>query len=131
MSNDKVIDLAMPEEQDLLTGVLREGARQLLDQAIKAEVAELLSHYQEEKTRCGQQRVVRNGYQPEREILTGIGKVAVKVPKVRSREGQPVSFQSSLVPPYIRKTATLEAAIPWLYLKGTPPVKCRAHWKRW
>jgi putative transposase len=118
MSNDKVIDLAMPEEQDLLTGVLREGARQLLDQAIKAEVAELLSHYQEEKTHCGQQRVVRNGYHPEREILTGIGKVAVKVPKVRSREGQPVSFQSSLVPPYIRKTATLEAAIPWLYLKG-------------
>ena len=62
--------------------------------------------------------MVRNGYQPEREILTGIGKVAVQVPKVRSRQGEPVSFRSALVPPYIRKTATMEAAIPWLYLKG-------------
>ncbi len=118
MDNDNVIDLAMPEEKDTLTAVLREGARRLLDQAIKAEVEELLSGYQDEETEIGHRRVVRNGYQPEREILTGIGKVAVKVPKVRSRQGEPVSFRSALVPPYIRKTATMEAAIPWLYLKG-------------
>ena len=77
-----------------------------------------MSGYQDEETEIGHQRVVRNGYQPEREILTGIGKVAVKVPKVRSRQGEPVSFRSALAPPYIRKTATMEAAIPWLYLKG-------------
>jgi len=62
--------------------------------------------------------VVRNGHQPEREIQTGIGPVAVQVPKVRSRTGAPVSFHSALVPPYVRKTASLEAALPWLYLKG-------------
>ena len=118
MDNDNVIDLAMPGEKDTLTAVLREGARRLLDQAIKAEVEELLSGYQDEETEIGHRRVVRNGYQPEREILTGIGKVAVQVPKVRSRQGEPVSFRSALVPPYIRKTATMEAAIPWLYLKG-------------
>jgi transposase-like protein len=62
--------------------------------------------------------VVRNGYQPAREIQTGIGPVTVQVPKVRSRDGEAVSFQSALVPPYVRKTASLEAALPWLYLKG-------------
>ena len=99
MTNNNVLDLALPEEKDLLAPVLREGARQRLDQAIRAEVAELLSQYEQEKTSGGHQRVVRNGYQPKRELLTGIGKIAVQVPKVRSREGEAVSFQSSLVPP--------------------------------
>jgi transposase-like protein len=62
--------------------------------------------------------VVRNGHLPERELQTGLGPVTVKVPKVRSKSGEPVSFQSALVPPYVRKTKSLEAAIPWLYLKG-------------
>jgi transposase-like protein len=62
--------------------------------------------------------VVRNGYQPQREIQTGIGPVTVQVPKVRSSDGKPVSFHSALVPPYVRKSASLEAALPWLYLKG-------------
>jgi transposase-like protein len=61
---------------------------------------------------------VRHGYQPQREIQTGIGPVTVQVPKVRSRDGKPVSFHSALVPPYVRKSASLEAALPWLYLKG-------------
>ncbi len=63
--------------------------------------------------------VVRNGHHPGREIQTGIGPLTVQVPKVRSRRGEPVTaFRSALVPPYVRKTASLEAAIPWLYLKG-------------
>jgi len=62
--------------------------------------------------------VVRNGYLPEREILTGVGAVPVKVPKVRSRREEPVVFRSSLVPPYVRKARRVEAALPWLYLKG-------------
>ena len=66
----------------------------------------------------GRTAVVRNGYQPARDIQTGIGPVTVKVPKIRSRDGKPVSFHSALVPPYVRKTASLEAALPWLYLKG-------------
>ncbi len=83
MANNNVLDLALPEEKDLLAPVLREGARQLLDQAIRAEVAELLSRYEQEKTPGGHQRVVRNGYQPKRDLLTGIGKITVRVPKVR------------------------------------------------
>lgn len=118
MANDTVIDLASPEVIDPLTELLRNGARKLIAEAVQAELAEALQQYVDQKTEDGRQRVVRNGYQPEREILTGVGKVSVKVPKIRSREGEPVSFQSSMVPPYIRKTATLEAAIPWLYLKG-------------
>ena len=119
MANDTVIDLASPEGSiSPLTELLRTGARKLIAEAVQAELEETLQQYADEKTGDGRQRVVRNGYQPEREILTGVGPVKVKVPKVRSREGESVSFQSSLVPPYIRKAATLEAAIPWLYLKG-------------
>jgi transposase-like protein len=62
--------------------------------------------------------VVRNGYLPERELQTGLGPVTVKIPKVRARTGVPVTFRSALVPPYVRKTRSLEAALPWLYLKG-------------
>ena len=53
--------------------------------------------------------MVRNGYHPQREVQTGIGSVTVQIPKVRSRDGVPVAFRSALVPPYVRKTATLEA----------------------
>ncbi|GJL56391.1 MAG: hypothetical protein NPIRA02_35230 [Nitrospirales bacterium] len=100
---------------DTLTEVLRVGARKLLTQALEAEVAELLEMYAEERDEPGRAVVVRNGHQPEREIQTRIGPVTVQVPKVRSRQGKPVSFRSTLVPPYVRKTASLEAAIPWLY----------------
>ena len=62
--------------------------------------------------------MVRNGHHPERAVQTGIGPVTVKVPKVRSKTGKPVTFHSALVPPYVRKAKSLEAALPWLYLKG-------------
>ena len=62
--------------------------------------------------------VVRNGYLPSRELQTGLGPVTVKIPKVRAKTGEVVTFRSALVPPYVRKTKTLEAALPWLYLKG-------------
>lgn len=58
---------------------------------------------------------MHDGYQPEREIQTGVGPVKVKVPKVRAKDGEPVTFRSALVPPYARKARTLEAALPWLY----------------
>ena len=66
----------------------------------------------------GYAAVVCNGYQPEHELQTGIGPVTVRIPKVRSRSGEPVTFHSALAPPYVRKTRSLEAALPWLYLKG-------------
>ena len=103
---------------DPLTELLKEGARKLLAQAVESEVQDLLAQHQDCRTACGHAGVVRNGYLPERELQTGLGPIRVKIPKVRSKTGAPVSFQSVLVPPYIRKTPSLEAAVPWLYLKG-------------
>ena len=118
MKNNTVIDLDNPEGIDPLTELLRSGARKLIAEAIQAELDEQLVKFEDQITADGRQRVVRSGYHPEREIVTGVGKVSVAVPKIRSREGEPESFQSMVVPPYIRRTATLDAAIPWLYLKG-------------
>lgn len=119
MTKHSVISFKNPEMiEDPLTDLLRSGARQLIHQYIEAELQELLEHCQSRLTDDGKPAVVRNGYQPERPIQTGIGPVTVRIPKVRSRDGQPVTFHSALVPPYVRKTRSLEAAIPWLYLKG-------------
>ncbi|MGB1092580.1 MAG: IS256 family transposase [Oceanobacter sp.] len=103
---------------DALTELLRDGARDLIQQAVEAELSEFMQQFSGRTLSDGRVAVVRNGHLPEREIQTGIGPVTVKIPKVRAKDGQPVSFQSALVPPYVRKTASLEAAIPWLYLKG-------------
>jgi hypothetical protein len=73
---------------DPLTEVLRDGARALLAQAVEAEVATLLSRYTDERTNDGRQRLVRHGHLPEREIMTGIGRVAVRCPRVRDRVGE-------------------------------------------
>jgi len=104
--------------EDPLTELLRSGAHRLLQQAVEAEVAELLARYAGERDAAGHAGVVRNGHLPAREILTRIGPVPVQVPKVRSRTGEPVVFRSALVPPYVRKAKSVEAALPWLYLKG-------------
>jgi putative transposase len=98
---------------DPLTEVLRQGARDLLQKAIEA----IIGQYQELKDEQGRQRVVRNGHLPERTIQTGIGAVAVKAPRVRDRAGE-MKFHSSILPPYLRRTRSLEELLPWLYLKG-------------
>ena len=103
---------------DPLTELLRKGARDLIGHAVELELAELLAQYSDCRTSEGKAAVVRNGYHPQRELQTGIGPVTVRIPKVRSKSGEPVTFRSALVPPYVRKTASLEAALPWLYLKG-------------
>ena len=92
--------------------------RRLIEAAVAAEFEEFLTGFAEERLPDGRQRVVRNGHLPRREILTGIGAVEVKVPKLRSRSGSSVPFRSSLVPPYVRRSASLDAAVPWLYLHG-------------
>ena len=102
---------------DPLTEVLRRGARKLLQEAIEAEAAEMIGQYQELKDEQGRQRVVGNGHLPERTIQTGIGEVAVKAPRVRDRAGE-LKFSSSILPPYLRRTRSLEELLPWLYLKG-------------
>jgi transposase-like protein len=106
------------ERTDWLTELMRSSARELIAAALNTEVNELVASYAEQRDEQARAVVVRNGHHPARDIQTGIGPVTVQVPKVRSRQGQPVTFRSALVPPYVRKTARLEAAIPWLYLKG-------------
>lgn len=119
MADDSVVRFQAPETiGDPLTELLRSGARQLLQQAIEAEVAQLLADYAGRQDEQGRAALVRNGYLPEREVLTGVGTVTVKVPKVRSRTEEAVVFRSSLVPPYVRRAKTLDAVLPWLYLKG-------------
>ena len=86
---------------------LKKGAQQLLAQAIEAELAILLGKYENE-TINGLKRVVRNGYQPERNIQTGLGDIEVKVPKVRDRKNEGIKFNSSLVPPYLKRTKNIE-----------------------
>ena len=119
MSKNNVVELSgRATSRDELTELIRDGARNLISEALESEVSELLASLSGRRDASGRAAVVRNGYQPERDIQTGIGPVTVKVPKVRSRDGEPVSFRSALVPPYVRKSASLEAALPWLYLKG-------------
>jgi putative transposase len=120
MNENNVIELKDPARAnfDPLTALLREGAQKLIHQAVEAELQDCLALYTERKAENGHAGVVRSGYLPERLIQTGVGPVTVKIPKIRSKDGNPVTFQSALVPPYVRKTQSLEAAIPWLYLKG-------------
>ena len=121
MDHDNVLQLTSPGfVDDPLTEVLRKGARQLLEQAINAEVAELLEQYLHLKDDQGRARLVRNGFLPEREVQTGIGSVAVKVPRVRDRggAGERIRFSSSVLPKYLRRSKSVEELIPWLYLKG-------------
>ncbi len=119
MSKNNVIELVGREAgHDPLTELLRAGAQRLIQQAVETELLELLGEHSERRTEDGKAGVVRNGYLPERKLQTGIGPVTVQIPKVRARTGEPVTFRSALVPPYVRKTGTLEAALPWLYLKG-------------
>ena len=119
MSKNNVVKLTGRDTiTDPLTELLRTGAEQLIYQAVEAELLELLAEHSERRTEDGNAGVVRNGHLPERELQTGLGPVTVQIPKVRAKTGEPVTFHSALVPPYVRKTKSLEAALPWLYLKG-------------
>ena len=119
MNQDKEVELAGQDTiTDPLTQLLREGAAQLIYQAVEAELLVLLDEHKGLRTADGKAGVVRNGHLPARKLQTGLGPVNVEIPKVRSRTGEAVTFRSALVPPYVRKTRSLEAALPWLYLKG-------------
>ena len=117
------VDIALvplPGAQDALTDILRQGAHQLLAQAIAAEVAAWIDRRQHCRDDAGHRQVVRNGYLPERTITTGVGAVTVKQPRVQDRRpaGEREKFSSAILPPYLRKTKSIEELIPWLYLKG-------------
>jgi transposase-like protein len=122
VTETNVFELRQPGTfADPLTEVLRSGARALLTQAVEAEVAALLSGHADKLTEDGRQRLVRHGHLPEREIMTGIGPVAVRCPRVRDRVGEGserIRFSSAILPPYARRSKSLETLIPILYLKG-------------
>ena len=104
MTDDNVSKLAQPGTfSDSLTEILRNGARSLLVQAVEAEVADWLGHQRGLTTDDGRQRLVRHGHLPEREIMTGIGPVAVRQPRVRDRAAtaeERIRFSSAILPPY-------------------------------
>ena len=122
MSQDNLIEFKTPETAesftDALTALVRQGARQIIAQAVEAEMAEFLTQYRDLKDEQGRQGVVRNGYLPERTITTGVGAVEVQVPKVRDRTSRGIKFNSALLPPYLKRSRSVEEVLPWLYLKG-------------
>ncbi len=122
MSETTIATLPDPSgfSPDPLTDLIRDGARRLIEQAIEAELTTLLAAFAEDKLEDGRARLVRHGHLPEREILTGVGPVAVKVPRVRDRKPgeDKITFTPSILPRYLRKAKSVEELLPWLYLKG-------------
>src|SRR5262245_35746823 len=119
-STSETQTVPLPGSHDVLTSVLREGAQKLLGQAIEAEVQDWIEQHAGQRDAQGHRQVVRNGYLPERTILTGVGPVEVKQPRVHDRrpKEEREKFCSQILPPYLRKTKSVEELIPWLYLKG-------------
>lgn len=122
MTQDNLVEFKTPETSerfsDALSDLVRQGARQIIAQAVEAELSEFLSQYQCLRDESGRQGVVRNGYLPARTITTGVGEVDVQVPKVRDRTGSGIKFNSLLLPPYLKRSRSVEEVLPWLYLKG-------------
>jgi putative transposase len=112
--------LPLPAQKDVLTAVLHHGATRMLAQAIQAEVDAYVEAHAHLRDEAGRHLVVRNGSLPQRTILTGLGPVEVKQPRVKDRRpaSQQEKFTSAILPPYLRKTKSIEELIPWLYLKG-------------
>jgi putative transposase len=126
-SSTEALGMPAATSQDVLTDVLRDGAQQLLAQAVEAEVVTWIETHKQLADENGHRMIVRNGHMPTRSIVTGVGAVAVTQPRVHDRrpedtigeDGQPVErFRSKILPPYLRKTKSMEELIPWLYLKG-------------
>lgn len=121
MKQDNVIGLESPgvpsAVSDALTELLRDGARQMLASAVEAEVQEFLLRHRSRQDEGGRQRLVRNGYLPERTLQTGLGAIEVRAARVRDR-GKEIKFSSAILPPYLRRTKTIEELLPWLFLKG-------------
>ena len=122
MTNSTVTPLVQPGEfSDLLTEVLQSGAQRLLAHAVEAEVAGFIDAHADHRLDDGRARIVRHGHLPERDIQTGIGAVRVRQPRVRDRGADgssKISFSPCNLPKHARRTKSLEAVLPILYLKG-------------
>lgn len=100
-----------------LEEIARVGARKMLQQALENEVEEYLARTNDARTEDGQRAVVRNGHLPERAIQTGVGPLLIKQPRVRDKRGLK-KFASSILPPYLRRSPSIDTLIPLMYLKG-------------
>ncbi len=124
MNNDTTTSIQIPEAStnDVLAGILRDGARQMLGEAIEAEVADYIAAHADQRDDAGHRLVVRNGHAPQRDVQTGLGAITVKQPRVNDKrtdpDGCPLRFTSRILPPYLRRTKSIEELIPWLYLRG-------------
>src|SRR6056297_1068153 len=135
MSETTITQLPDPSgfSSDPFTEVLRNGARDLIEQAIHAELATLMAAFSNETLEDGRARLVRHGHLPEREVMTGIGPVPVKVPRVRDGGvgADKITFTPSILPRYLRKAKSVEELLPWLYLRRAPySIPCR-HQEPW
>lgn len=119
-STKQVVSLPAATSQDILTNILRDGAQRMLAQAIDAEIAEWIETHRDVCDEAGHRQVVRNGRLPKRTILSGVGAIEVEQPRVLDRRPKDKAefFSSKILPPYLRKTKSLEELVPWLYLKG-------------
>ena len=121
--NETLVEFPRQSARDILTDVLRDGAQQMLAPAIEAEVDDDLAGRASTVDAAGRRYVVRNGHLPPRAIQTPLGDVQVQQPRVRDRRptDERETFRSAILPPYLRKTPSVEALYPWLYLKGISP----------
>src|SRR5437899_5853446 len=118
-----IVALRQPDDiDDPLTNILRAGARQLLAQAVEIEVETFVATEKDLKLAVGSAGVVRHGYGPARTIATGIGPVEVARAKIRDRgaagDGERIRFNSAILPLWARRTRSLDALLPVLYLRG-------------
>jgi transposase-like protein len=122
LSDHNVVSYRQKDEiDDPLTEILRAGARRLIAQAVEAEFETFLASHAELVLPDGRQRVVRHGHDPVRAIQTGIGPIEVEKPKARDRgasEGARIRFTSNILPKWARRTKSLDALLPVLYLRG-------------
>jgi putative transposase len=125
MEDNNVINIKNPQKEsyinDEFTIFLRQSAQKMLKIAIEAEIDEFISLHSDKVLSDGRQRVVRNGHLPERSIQSGIGRIGVRVPRVRDRlktDQEKIKFYPSWIPKYMRRTRTIDCVLPLLYLKG-------------
>ena len=108
--------------RDVLTEIAREGARKMLARALEDEVAAYVGAAVDERDEDGRRLVVRNGHAEEGKVQTGLGAIVVRAPRVcdgrKDEMGEPMRFTSKILPPYLRRTRSVEELLPWLYLCG-------------
>lgn len=119
-SSNEIVSLPATTSRDVLTSILRDGAQRMLAQAVEAEVAQWIDLHPDVQDDQGHRQIVRNGHLPKRTLMTGVGPVEVEQPRVLDRRSDATveRFSSKILPPYLRKTKSIEELIPWLYLKG-------------